>query len=66
MSTPTASPKTACPVCGDAVSAQTGRGQPHRYCSSRCNTRAARTRRVDRGESRSQTTLDRPKLDPVG
>lgn len=35
----------ACPVCGEPVPPQTGRGQPRRYCSSRCKSAAARRRR---------------------
>lgn len=58
MSTPTTSRETACPVCGDAVLAQTGRGQPRRYCSSRCKSRAARTRHVERVESQSERATE--------
>lgn len=36
-----------CPVCGTPVQPQSGRGQPRRYCSSRCKSRAARDRRTD-------------------
>ena len=36
-----------CPVCGTPVEPQPGRGQPRRYCSSRCKSRAARDRRTD-------------------
>ena len=36
-----------CPVCGGNVSPQVGRGQPRRYCSSRCKSQAARDRRTD-------------------
>ena len=36
-----------CPVCGTPVQPQPGRGQPRRYCSSRCKSRAARDRRID-------------------
>lgn len=36
-----------CPVCGTPVQPQPGRGQPRRYCSSRCKSRAARDRRTD-------------------
>lgn len=36
-----------CPVCGASVQPQPGRGQPRRYCSSRCKSRAARNRRTD-------------------
>lgn len=35
----------ACPVCGGLVPRQSGRGQPRRYCSSRCKSLAARRRR---------------------
>lgn len=31
-------------MCGAPVSPQEGRGQPRRYCSSRCKSRAARDR----------------------
>lgn len=34
-----------CPVCGSELPPQGGRGQPRRYCSSRCKSRAARDRR---------------------
>lgn len=34
-----------CPVCGSEFPPQGGRGQPRRYCSSRCKSRAARDRR---------------------
>jgi len=36
-----------CPVCGTPVQPQPGRGQPRRYCSSRCKSRDARDRRID-------------------
>lgn len=36
-----------CPVCGTPVQPQPGRGQPRRYCSSRCKSQAARDRRTD-------------------
>ena len=36
--------RAACPVCGAPVLPQEGRGQPRRYCSSRCKSQAARDR----------------------
>lgn len=44
---PTAHVRGVCPVCGTPVQPQPGRGQPRRYCSSRCKSRAARDRRTD-------------------
>ena len=44
---PTAPVRGVCPVCGTPVEPQPGRGQPRRYCSSRCKSRAARDRRTD-------------------
>ena len=44
---PTAPVRGVCPVCGTPVQPQSGRGQPRRYCSSRCKSRAARDRRTD-------------------
>ena len=43
----TAPVRGVCPVCGTPVQPQPGRGQPRRYCSSRCKSRAARDRRTD-------------------
>ncbi|NLH69122.1 MAG: hypothetical protein GX454_02920 [Brooklawnia sp.] len=43
----TAPARGVCPVCGTPVQPQPGRGQPRRYCSSRCKSRAARDRRAD-------------------
>ena len=43
----TAPVRGVCPVCGTLVQPQPGRGQPRRYCSSRCKSRAARDRRTD-------------------
>ena len=43
----TAAVRGVCPVCGTLVQPQPGRGQPRRYCSSRCKSRAARDRRAD-------------------
>lgn len=37
-----------CPVCGGPVPVQPGAGRPSRYCSSRCKSRAARQRRIER------------------
>ena len=34
-----------CPVCHGLVAPLDGPGQPRRYCSSRCKSRAARSRR---------------------
>lgn len=49
MTSPEQAPAAArargvCPVCGAPVPPQPGRGQPRRYCSSRCKSRAARDR----------------------
>ena len=38
----------SCPVCGDPVPSQPGAGRPNRYCSSKCKSRAARQRRIER------------------
>lgn len=43
----TAPVRGVCPVCRTPVQPQPGRGQPRRYCSSRCKSRAARDRRTD-------------------
>ena len=43
----TAPARGVCPVCRTPVQPQPGRGQPRRYCSSRCKSRAARDRRND-------------------
>lgn len=52
MSDTEAAPSGAvCPVCGGNVSPQVGRGQPRRYCSSACKSRAARERRNERRDS---------------
>lgn len=45
-----------CPVCGTHVQPQPGRGQPRRYCSSKCKSRAARDRRTGPTPS-TQATL---------
>lgn len=49
-----ATPARACPVCGAPVPAQPGAGQPTRYCSSRCKSRAARQRRIERENTPKQ------------
>lgn len=57
MSDPTTEPQgPVCPVCGGTVASQQGRGQPRRYCSSACKSRAARQRRTDRALSPTPTT----------
>ncbi len=57
MSDPTTEPQgPVCPVCGGAVASQSGRGQPRRYCSSACKSRAARQRRTDRALSPTPAT----------
>lgn len=49
MSDPSTEPqRRVCPVCGGQVASQPGRGQPRRYCSSACKSRAARQRRTER------------------
>lgn len=62
-------PKSArlCPVCDGPVAPLEGPGQPRRYCSSRCKSRAARRRRelglaqgsAPTGESRRASTRTR-------
>ena len=42
---------TTCRVCGEHVAPQLGAGQPRRYCSRRCKSRADRQRRAERALS---------------
>ena len=56
-----------CPVCGEPVPPQTGRGQPRRYCSSRCKSAAARRRReqiVNQPLAASQPSRDAQSTQP--